>query len=1041
MIRNIISFGVYKPWLTLLFGALIGLAGIHAFKELPIDAVPDITNIQVQVNTAVGNLPPEEIERAVTIPVEMALNGVPGVDQVRSITRYGLSQVTIAFKDGTDIFRARQLVTERLANLDDALPEGVEPKLSPITTGLGEIYHYIVEADKIETGEARVAQLRTLRTMQTWTVKPRLLTVTGVADVNVIGGFEKTIVVSPKTELLKNYGLHFSDLSEALEKVNRNVGGSIVEQTGEQFLAVGKGLFKDLDDIRKVPVKVLENLKVLTIGDVANVSEGEMPRTGAAVYNGREVVLGTVLMLSGANSRTVAKSVGDKIKEISDSLPKGYKLVTLYDRSDLVDSTLSTVRENVLLGGVLVMIVLLALVGNIRAAFISAVVIPLSLLFSFIFMRYFDISGNLMSLGALDFGVITDGAVIVLDNCLRMVSEKNKSGKDFDFRETIVDAALEIRKSAGFGELIVATSFIPIFSFVGVEGKMFIPMAATFIIAILGSIIFSFTVVPALASIFLRKTDKDTHPIIMKYVEKVYEPTLDLFLKRSRVVIIGISVFLIGGILVARTLGGEFLPKLDEGSIALQFIRPVSTGVESSVDLDRISHEVVLETPEIASIFGRLGTAEIALDPMGPNISDTYVMLKPHDEWPLFNGRKRTKEEIVTSIVEKLQKEVPGQRVLASQPIQLRFNELLEGTRADVSVKVFGEDQAQITEVAEQVAASIRDIPGAGDVEAESKGMQPILEILPKQALTSRWGISSQEVLESVEAGLGGQEVGVFYDGPRRFPLMVRLPSEERTNLDDIKNIPVGILGNQTVPLSEIADVRFKDSYASYSREQTKRRVAVLVNPRGTDTETFVEAAQIKTSKEVKLPQGVYLEWGGNFKNLQQAKERLFIMGPIALLAILLMVYAAFRKVWQTALVFLSVPFALTGSILTMKVAHLPFTMSAGVGLIALSGISILNGVVLVNFFNELREQGLSGKEVILKGARLRVRPVLMTAMTDVLGFLPMVLSTSPGAEVQRPVGLVIVSGVLCSTVLTLLVLPCVYFLIENFVTSKEKIA
>lgn len=1041
MIRNIISFGVYKPWLTLLFVALIALAGIHAFKELPIDAVPDITNIQVQVNTAVGNLPPEEIERAVTIPVEMALNGVPGVDQVRSITRYGLSQVTIVFKDGTDIFRARQLVTERLANLDDALPEGVEPELSPITTGLGEIYHYIVEAEKIETGEARVAQLRALRTMQTWTVKPRLLTVAGVADVNVIGGYEKTIVVSPKTELLKNYGLHFSDLSEALEKVNRNVGGSIVEQTGEQFLAVGKGLFKDLDDIRKVPVKVLENLKVLTIGDVAIVSEGEMPRTGAAVHNGREVVLGTVLMLSGANSRTVAKSVGDKIKEISDSLPKGYKLVTLYDRSDLVDSTLATVRENVLLGGVLVMIVLLALVGNVRAAFISAVVIPLSLLFTFILMRYFDISGNLMSLGALDFGVITDGAVIVLDNCLRLVSEKNKSGKDFDFRETIVDATLEIRKSAGFGELIVATSFIPIFSFVGVEGKMFIPMAATFIIAILGSIIFSFTVVPALATIFLRKTDKDSHPIIMKYVEKIYEPTLDLFLRRSKFVIIGISVFLIGGILVARTLGGEFLPKLDEGSIALQFIRPVSTGVESSVDLDRISHEVVLETPEIASIFGRLGTAEIALDPMGPNISDTYVMLKPYEEWPLVNGRKRTKEEIVTSIVEKLQKEVPGQRVLASQPIQLRFNELLEGTRADVSVKVFGEDQAQITEVAEQVAASIRDIPGAGDVEAESKGMQPILEILPKQALTSRWGISSQEVLESVEAGLGGQAVGVFYEGPRRFPLMVRLRAEERTNLDDIKNIPVGILGNQTVPLSEIADVRFKDSYASYSREQTKRRVAVLVNPRGTDTETFVKAAQAKTSKEVKLPQGVYLEWGGNFKNLQQAKERLFIMGPIALLAILLMVYAAFRKVWQTALVFLSVPFALTGSILTMKVAELPFTMSAGVGLIALSGISILNGVVLVNFFNELREQGLSGKEVILKGARLRVRPVLMTAMTDVLGFLPMVLSTSPGAEVQRPVGLVIVSGVLCSTVLTLLVLPCVYFLIENFVTSKEKIS
>jgi cobalt-zinc-cadmium resistance protein CzcA len=1041
VIRNIISFCVYKPWLTLLFGALVAIAGIQAFKGLPIDAVPDITNIQVQVNSAVGNLPPEEIERAVTIPVEMSLNGVPGVEQVRSITRYGLSQVTVVFKDGTDIYRARQLITERLATLQSALPQGVEPSLSPITTGLGEIYHYIVEADKPAEGEARTAQLRELRTMQTWTVRPRLLTVPGVADVNVIGGYEKTIIVSPKTDQMKNYGLHFSDLSEALQKVNRNVGGSVVEQTGEQFLAVGKGLFKDLNDIKKVPVKVLENLKVLTINDVANVSEGEMPRSGAAVYNGREVVLGTVLMLSGANSRTVALDVGKKIKEISASLPKGYKLVTMYDRSDLVDATLGTIKENVMVGAVLVMIVLLALIGNVRAAFISAIVIPLSLLFTFIFMRVFDISGNLMSLGALDFGVITDGAVIVLDNCLRLVNEKTKSGEEYNIKETIVDAALEIRKSAGFGELIVAMSFIPIFSFVGVEGKMFVPMAATFIIAILGSIIFSFSVVPSMASLLLRKGDKDSEPVVMKFIQRLYTPTLDLFLKRSKVVIVVICVFLGGGIYIAKNLGGEFLPKLDEGSIALQFIRPVSTGVESSVDLDKISHSVVLEVPEIHSIFGRLGTAEIALDPMGPNISDTYVMLKPHDEWPKVNGRTRTKEEIVAAIVEKLQKEVPGQRVLASQPIQLRFNELLEGTRADVSVKVFGEDQAEITEVAEAVAASIREIPGAGDVEAESKGMQPILEILPKQAVTSRLGISDQEVLESVEAGLGGIEVGVFYEGPKRFPLVVRLPSEQRTDLADINNIPVGILGNQTLPLSQIADVRFKDSYASFSREQTKRRVAVLINPRGTDTESFVAEAQEKIAKEVKIPQGVYLEWGGNFKNLQQAKERLFIMGPIALLAILLMVYAAFRKVWQTALVFLSVPFALSGSIFAMKIAELPFTMSAGVGLIALSGISILNGVVLVNFFNELREKGLSGRDVILKGAALRVRPVLMTAMTDVLGFLPMVLSDSPGAEVQRPVGLVIVSGVLCSTVLTLLVLPCVYFVIEKFLNRKGALA
>lgn len=1041
MIRNIISFCVYKPWIALLFGICIALAGIYSFKELPIDAVPDITNIQVQVNTQVGNLPPEEIERAVTTPIEMVLNGVPGVDQVRSITRYGLSQVTVVFKDGTDIFRARQLITERLATLEAALPAGSEPTLAPITTGLGEIYFYVVEAEKPAEGEARVAQLRELRTLQTWTIRPRLLTVPGVADVNTIGGYEKTITVSPKSKSLSNYGLHFSDLTEALQKVNRNVGGSVVEQSGEQFLIVGKGLFKNIADIKKVPVKVLENFQVLTIDDVATVYESELPRTGASSYNGRESVLGTVMMLSGANSRTVSKDVDAKVKEIAASLPKGYKIFTVYNRSDLVDETLATIQENVVVGAFLVILVLFTLLGNFRAAFISAIVIPLSLLFSFIFMRVFDISGNLMSLGALDFGVITDGAVIVIDNCIRLINEKTKNGEKFSIKETIVDAALEIRKSAGFGELIVAISFVPIFSFVGIEGKMFKPMAATFIIAILGSVIFSFTVVPALASLLLKKGEQDSEPVVMKVIERMFAPVLNFFLNHAKIVVLGISIFLIGGVLVLRTLGGEFLPQLEEGSIALQFIRPVSTGISTSMDMDLLSHNVILETPEVSHVFGRIGTAEIAFDPMGPNISDTYVMLKPHDEWPKVHGKIRTKDQVEKELVSKLQSSVSGQRILASQPIQLRFNELLEGTRADISVKVYGESQEEISATADAIAVVLRKIPGAGDVEVESKGMQPILEVIPNQKVASRLGVSDQEVLEAVEAGIGGLEVGTFYEGAKRFPLMVRLSQVERTQVEDISNIPVGILSNQTVPLSEIASVRFNETYASFSREQTKRRVAVLINPRGADTEPFVEEGKKLVAKEVKLPQGVYLDWGGNFKNLQQAKERLLVMGPIALLVILLMVYASFGKLWQTVLVFLSVPFALAGSIFTMKLANLPFTMSAGVGLIALSGISILNGVVLVSFFNELREKGLSGKDVILKGTRLRVRPVLMTAMTDVLGFLPMVLSTSPGAEVQRPVGLVIVSGVLCSTVLTLLVLPCIYYLIENFFMKKGELA
>lgn len=1034
MIRNIINYCLIHPFQILLLTALLVIGGLYSFKHLPIDAVPDITNVQVQVNTKVDGLGPEEIERLVTLPIEMSLNGIPGVDQVRSLTRFALSQVTVSFVDGTDIYLSRQLVSERLQSLRGELPFGANPIMSPVTTGLGEIYHFVIDYEKPTQGQDRKTQLAELRSIQEWFIKPRLMTVQGVAEINAIGGYEKQYLILPDPKKMSSYGLDWEDISDAVSRVNRNEGGSYIEQTGDQFLVVAKGLFEKLEDIENLPVKTLENLNVLRLKDIGKVQVGEAKRTGAALLDGKEVVLGTVLMLSGSNSRNVATSVHQKIQEVSKTLPKGIILQTVYDRSTLVDDTIDTVNENIIAGAVLVIIVLLLLVGNVRAALISAVVIPLSLFFSFIVMKKLGISGNLMSLGALDFGVITDGAVIVLDNCLRLLSERKKHlgrtlTKD-EKRETILDATLQIRKSAGFGEIIVALSFLPVFAFVGVEGRMFIPMASTFIIAILGSLVLSFTFVPAIAMLILGKNTEDKEPWLMKLLHKAYLPVLEKSLSKSKSIIAAMVLLLVGGVYLYSRIGGEFLPRLDEGSIAVQFIRPVTTGISHSVELDKKSMEVMKRTPEISHVFSRIGTADIALDPMGPNISDSYVILDMKES-------KRTKAQIVEEVVKNLEENVPGQRLLISQPIQLRFNELMEGTRADVSVKVFGDDMGLATETAEKVESILKTIPGSGDVEVEAKGKQSVLEIVPLKEKLQLYGISSAEILESVGIGLGGRTVGKFYEGQRNFDIVVRLGDDHREDLAEIAKIPVSITGNRTIPLDQIAKIRFKDNYSSYSREQAKRRIAVLINPRGKDTEAFVNEAKAKIANELKLPHGIYLEWGGNFKNLKEAKERLYILGPLTLLLILLMIHAAFGKIWQTALVACTVPLAIVGGLISLTLSGQPFTLSAGVGFIALCGICVLNGVVLVNFFNELQSSGLRGKEAIIKGSGLRLRPVLMTAMTDVLGFIPMALSSSTGAEVQRPIAVVIIGGIVASTLLTLIVLPTLYYLIENRINKN----
>ena len=1042
MISKLVKFSIDYRWVVIVATLMLGLLGWESFKKLPIDAVPDITNVQVQVNTQVEGRSPDEIERIVTYPIESALNGVPGVEQVRSITRYGLSQVTVVFEDDQDIYLARQLVGERLQSIKAQLPNFVEPTLGPVSTGLGEIYHYIIEAKEVKTGDERFKQLTEIRAIQDWFVKPRLLSVKGIAEVNTIGGYERQYHIEPNSKLMSEYGLHFADIESAIVKVNRNAGGGYVEQTADQYIIQASALFENIKDIENVPVKTLGNLKVITIGDIAKVNIGKELRTGAALYNGDEVVLGTTLMLLGENSREVSIRVSEKIKEIKKGLPKEYTIKTLYNRSDLVNKTLDTVEHNLITGAALVIIVLFLLVGNIRAAIITAIVIPISLLTTFILMRYYGFSGNLVSLGALDFGIIVDGAVIVLDNCVRHIQTKaqglQRSLNRKEIKQTIHEATMEIRKSAGFGELIIVVVFLPVFAFVGIEGKMFVPMAATFIFAIVSALVLSFTLVPALASLMLKGDIQGKKPILMRGIEKLYLPLLNFSLKTKRFIIAGAIIAVVLGGVGFNKLGGEFLPTLNEGSIAVQLIRPVSVGISHSVALEAVSQRVIKGVPEVEHVFSRVGTAEISMDPMGPNISDVYVMLKPNIS--------RSKEEIVEDIVKRLESTTPGQRILVSQPIQLRFNELMEGTRSDVSLKIFGENQDVLTEEGQKIVELIQSIPGAGDVELEAKGKMSILDVEPKNEALRELGISSAEVLETVGIAVGGEKVGIFYEGMKRFPIIIRLGSNERDDIDKIKKLPVGLSGGATIPLEEVASIRFKETYSSYSREETKRRIAILINPRGRDTESFITDAKKLVEEKIKLPPGYYLEWGGNFKNLAQAKQRLYVLGPLAMILILVMIFAAFKNMYETLLIFLCVPFALVGGVVALLVTGIPFSVSAGVGFIALSGIAVLNGVVLVNSFNNLTEAGQSGVSVVKGGALLRLRPVMMTALTDVFGFLPMALATSLGAEVQRPLATVIIGGVISSTILTLIVLPVCYTYLETIIlkykekTSKEKV-
>lgn len=1041
MLNKIIHFSVYRRGIVLLLSLLVGVAGLYSFQHLPIDAVPDITNNQVQVNTVIEGLAPEEIERTITFPVESSLRGIGGVEQVRSITRFGLSQVTVVFKDSVDIFRARQLVTERLQTIAGDLPAQARPALGPISTGLGEIYQFVLDFREKKQGEERVRQLMEIKALQDWFVKPRLLTVEGVAEINTSGGFEKQFHVQPDPRKMASYGVHFEEIKEALEKVNRNVGGGYVEQTAEQFLIQGIGLIRSAREIERVPVKTLESFRNIRIGDVARVQLGKELRTGSATFDGEEVVLGTVMMLLGENSRTVSTRVHEKIEEIRRTLPQGVEITTVYNRSDLVNATLATVEHNLLLGALLVVVVLLTLLGNVRAAVITAITIPMSLLATFLVMKPLGISGNLMSLGALDFGIIVDGTVIVMDNCVRFLQERARQlGRDLTGEETrraIFESTVEIRKAAGFGQFIIVMVFLPVFALTGVEGKMFVPMASTFAIAVLAAFVLSFTTVPALASLLLVGNVADREPRVMAWIRRAYVPLFEAAYRRQALTMAlgALSVVVGAGLFLTR--GAEFLPQLSEGSFAFHMIRPVNASLTQSVEYQRKADKVVETFPEVSHVFSRIGTSEVATDPMGVNVSDTYIMLKPRSEWAPRNGARLTFEQLTEAIVAKLERELPGQNYLASQPIQMRFNELLEGTRADVAVKIFGPDLARLVELAGKTQETVAKIRGAGDVEVDLAGTSPVLRIEPIEEELARYNAPLADVLDAISIALGGQEAGFLFEGEKKFPIVVRLADSLRGDLATIRELPVGIATNVTVPLGKLARIGFTETFSSVNREDSNRRTAVLINLRGRDTESFVTEAKALVEKSVPLPDGYYFEWGGNFKNLAQAKARLMILSPIALGLVLLMVYAAFGSVAETLLIFACVPLALVGGVVGLMLNGLPFSISAGIGFIALSGIAVLNGVVLVNFFNHLKGEGKTGKDLVLSGTLVRLRPVMMTALVAVFGFIPMMLSRGVGAEVQRPLASVVIGGILSSTLLTLIVLPVVVARFERMISGK----
>ncbi|MBJ2256934.1 MULTISPECIES: CusA/CzcA family heavy metal efflux RND transporter [Pseudomonas] len=1036
MFERLIRFAIEQRIVVMIAVLIMAGIGVYSYQKLPIDAVPDITNVQVQVNTAAPGYSPLETEQRITFPVETAMAGLPGLQQTRSLSRSGLSQVTVIFEDGTDIFFARQQVNERLQVAKEQLPDGVDAVMGPVSTGLGEIFLWTVETEKGAVKEDGTAYTPTdLRVIQDWIIKPQLRNVRGVAEINTIGGYAKQYLIAPDPKRLATYKLTLNDLVAALESNNANVGAGYVERSGEQLLIRAPGQVGSIEDIANIVITSVDGVPI-RVSNVAEVSIGKELRSGAATENGREVVLGTVFMLIGENSRTVSQAVAAKLADINRTLPKGVVAVTVYDRTNLVEKAISTVKRNLIEGAILVIVILFLFLGNIRAALITAMVIPLSMLFTFTGMFNNKVSANLMSLGALDFGIIVDGAVVIVENAIRRLAHaQNKHGRMLTKAERfheVFAAAREARRPLIFGQLIIMVVYLPIFALTGVEGKMFHPMAFTVVMALVGAMILSVTFVPAAIAMFVTGKVKEEEGMVMRIARQRYAPVLQWVLKhRSIAFSAALALVVLSGVLASR-MGSEFIPSLSEGDFALQALRVPGTSLTQSVDMQqRLEKAVIEQVPEVERMFARTGTAEIASDPMPPNISDAYVMLKPKDQWPDPN---RSREELIAE-VQKAAASVPGSNYELSQPIQLRFNELISGVRSDVAVKVFGDDMDVLNRTAAKIATALKGVQGSSEVKVEQTTGLPVLTINIDREKAARYSLNIGAVQDAIAIAVGGRQAGTLYEGDRRFDMVVRLSETLRTDVAGLSGLLIPVPPNAAqganqigfIPLSQVASLDLQLGPNQISRENGKRVVVVSANVRGRDLGSFVEEASSALATGVEIPAGYWTTWGGQFEQLQSAAKRLQVVVPVALLLVMTLLFLMFNNLKDGMLVFTGIPFALTGGVVALWLRDIPLSISAGVGFIALSGVAVLNGLVMISFIRGLREEGRTLRHAVDEGALTRLRPVLMTALVASLGFIPMALATGTGAEVQRPLATVVIGGILSSTALTLLVLPALY--------------
>jgi cobalt-zinc-cadmium resistance protein CzcA len=1049
MLESIIRFAIRRRWLMLLLTLALGAIGAWSFTKLPIDAVPDITNVQVQINTEAPGYSPLETEQRVTFPLETALAGLPRLDYTRSLSRYGLSQITVVFADGTDIWFARQQVAERLQQAKSQLPAGVESGLGPVSTGLGEIFMFTVESEPgARRPDGQEWTPTDLRTLQDWVVRPQLRNVPGVTEVNTIGGFARQIHITPDPMRLVAYGFTLDDVVAAVARNNRNIGAGYIERNGQQYLVRAPGQVADIAAIGEIVLDRRDGVPI-RVRDVAEVGEGPELRNGAATENGREVVLGTVFMLIGANSREVANATATKLADVQKSLPQGVIARPVYDRTTLVDRTIATVAKNLAEGALLVIAVLFLLLGNIRAALITAAVIPLAMLMTITGMVRGGVSGNLMSLGALDFGLIVDGAVIIIENCLKRMSEmQHRFGRELSREERFdvtATATAEVIRPSLFGVAIITVVYLPIFALGGVEGKMFHPMAFTVVLALTSAMLLSLTFVPAAIAVFLGGKVADEENRVVRALKRAYAPVLRVAIRARVAVVVVAAVFVVAIGLLATRLGSEFVPSLDEGDIALHAMRIPGTSLTQAVAMQAMLEQRIGQFPEVERVFSKLGTAEVANDPMPPSVADTFLILKDRKDWP---DPRKSKSALVAEI-EQAVEQLPGNNYEFTQPIQMRFNELISGVRSDVAVKVYGDDLDALMKVGASIEKVMNGVPGASDVKVEQTSGLPLLTITPDRVALARYGLNPEAVQDTVATAIGGTVAGQLFEGDRRFDIVARLPEDIRTDVARLSDLPIPLRtsgeGDETsrgpnwqsgapafVPLREVASIDESLGPNQINRENGKRRVVVTANVRGRDLGGFVTDLRARIDSQVKLPTGYWIDYGGTFEQLISASRRLAIVVPVALLAIFGLLFMAFGSARDAAIVFSGVPLALTGGVLALWLRDIPFSVSAGVGFIALSGVAVLNGLVMISFIRELREGGERLDGAIVMGALSRFRAVLMTALVASLGFVPMAINVGAGSEVQRPLATVVIGGIISSTLLTLLVLPALYRLMHR---------